>query len=161
MTSHKITGPKMAAKNGNGNGNAWVVPAGLALTVIMALFQGFWGVAYSGLVSNQTRIEDQTRQAVTRIENQFLRLREYEEFIRREDANIKRLEDRMDTLSPRAEIDARLATNSNALSQVRGEVDILKRDLGQTYSIKDALAAMQARIDRMEMRVGPKEPSRQ
>lgn len=146
--------------NGNGassSGN-WVIPIAVVFGVIQAIVGWTLGTFQANMSRIETAADAHTKEVkeeisarIRIIEAQFLRLREHEEFAKRLDANMARMNDRMDnTLAPRSEVDARLATNSNALAQVRIEIDSLKRDLGQTYSVKDALAAMQARIERME-----------
>lgn len=127
-----------------------MVPAGIAMTAVITLLQAFWGVAYSGLVANQSRMEEALLKRVLLIESQFLRTREHDEFSKRLDAQLKKDEERIEAFAPRAEIDARLSTNAAALQQLRGDIDGFKRDFGQTYSVKDALAQIQVRLERME-----------
>jgi hypothetical protein len=140
----------MSPRPNGSNGGTWLMPAGIAMTAVVALLQAFWGVAYSGLVSNQNRIEEQLNKRAQLIEAQFLRVREHDEFSKRLDAQIKKDEDLMLTLAPRNEVDARLSTNANALQQMRTELAEFKRDFGQTYSVKDALSQIQQRLERLE-----------
>src|SRR5882672_12222449 len=137
---------KMAEqKNGS-----WLMPAGVAMTAVVALLQAFWGVAYSGIVANQARIEDQLIKRMLLIEQGFIRTREYEEFAKRLDAQIKKDEDHMEAFALRSEVDSRLITNATAVQNIRTEIAEFKRDFGQTYNVKDALAQIQLRLERME-----------
>ncbi len=151
-------------KNGNGNGNggnSLMMPISIAAGIIMTLLQAFWGVAWSGVNANLERIEKQAAsraqaietQAAARaqiIETQFLRLREHDEFTRRLDSQIAKIETRLSEASTRTELDTRLGINSASIIQVRNEVDVLKRDLGQTYPLKEVMGNIQSRIDRIE-----------
>lgn len=146
----------MAVVVKNGNGSSWMMPVSIMAGVVIALLQAFWGVAYSGLISNQTRIEDQASRRLLQVEKDFLRTREHEEFAKRLDAQIRKDEDRLESLATRNEVDARLLTNSTAISQMRAELAEFKRDFGQTYSVKDALVQIQLRLERLETWSKPK-----
>ena len=144
--TQKVNG-KGKVSNGR-NGNTWVFPTIVGGAV--AFLQIFWSVAYTGLVQNQNRVEEQLRQRIEIIERGFLRIREHEEFTKRLDSQLAKMDSRIVILASRDEVDARLLTNSNALQQYRTELDGLKRDFGQTYSVKDALATIQGRLERIE-----------
>lgn len=133
-------------KNGHGNINGSMIPLASAATVIMLLFQTISYLAWNVTNANIDRIEKR----VQAVEMQFLRIREHEEYVRRLDAQITKMEARLADIATRGEVDSRLGINSNSIIQVRTELDALKRELGQTYSVKDALASLQTRLDRME-----------
>lgn len=123
-----------------------MIPLASAATVIMLLFQTISYLAWNVTNANIDRIEKR----VQAVEMQFLRIREHEEYVRRLDAQITKMEARLADIATRGEVDSRLGINSNSIIQVRTELDALKRELGQTYSVKDALASLQTRLDRME-----------
>lgn len=154
------TGLGMAApKNGNGhNGNGLMVPISICAAIIMALLQAFWGVAWSGINANIARIEEQTLLRQRTIEQQFLRIREHEEFTKRLDAQITKIEAGLKDIATRDEVNTRLGINSNSILQVRSDVDTLKRDLGQTYSIKDALKDLQDQLKVLQNRTWQQPP---
>lgn len=101
-----------------------------------------WSVTNASLERLEKRIQ--------LVETQFMRVREHEEFTKRLDSQITKIELRMGVTATREELDNRLGINSNSIIQVRNEVDGLKRDLGQTYPLKEVLGNISARIDRME-----------
>jgi len=160
-----------APKNGNGNGNTTIYIS-IAAGIIVALLQAFWGVAWSGVNANIDRLEKQiiarTRELEAirireheRIENQlsarlalvekdFLRLQEHREFTVRLDSQISKMEARIGLAATHEEVDTRLGINSTSIIQVRNEIGELKRDLGQTYPLKEVLGNLTSRIDRME-----------
>lgn len=162
-TLGKRLGSGMAApKNGNGNGNgngSVVLYLSIGIGIITALFNAFWGVAWSSVNSNIERIEKQAAVRITAVESQaaarsqiieaqFLRIREHDEFTRRLDSQIAKMELRLAGVATRDEVDARLGINSASIIQLRGdiggvraEIDKLKTDLGQTFNFKDALNA--------------------
>lgn len=138
------------AKNGNGNGNGsnWMMPA--VIGVIIALLQAFWGVAWSGVNASLDRIEKQASARAQAIEMQFLRLREHDEFTRRLDSQIAKMESRLTGSATRDELDQRMGINSASIIQLRLDIAELKRDLGQTYPLKEVLGNIQSRVDRIE-----------
>lgn len=140
----------MAIHHGGVVSNGSMIPIGVAAAIIMVLLQAISYIAWTVTNTNLERIEKQSAARSQIIETQFLRVREHEEFTKRIDAQISKMEARLSDVSTRSEVDARLGINSNSIIQVRAEVDALKRDLGQTYSIKDALSAIQGRVDRVE-----------
>ncbi len=140
----------MAVHGGHVVSNGSMIPIGVAAAIIMVLLQAISYIAWTVTNQNIERIEKQASTRSQIIETQFLRVREHEEFTKRLDAQLSKIDSRLADLASRSEVDSRLGINSNSIIQVRAEVDALKRDLGQTYSIKDALAAMQGRVDRVE-----------
>lgn len=135
---------------GNVVSNGSMIPIGVAAAIIMVLLQAISYIAWTVTKTDIERIEKQAGARSQLIETQFLRVREHEEFTKRLDAQIAKMDSRMSDVSTRSEVDARLGVNSGAIIQLRTEMDALKRDLGQTYSIKDALSAIQGRVDRVE-----------
>ena len=140
-----------APKNGNGgNGNSLMMPISIAAGIIMALLQAFWGVAWSGVNASLERIEKQSSARAQTIETQFLRIREHDEFTRRLDTQITKIESRLTGAATRDELDQRLGINSASIIQLRADIAELKRDLGQTYPLKEVMGNIQSRIDRIE-----------
>lgn len=136
-----------SAKAGNGNGsNGSMIPLASAATVIMLLLQSLSWLGWSVTNASLERLEKR----IQLVEMQFMRVREHEEFTKRLDAQITKIEARMGVTATREELDTRLGINSNSIIQVRNEVDGLKRDLGQTYPLKEVLGSLGARLDRME-----------
>lgn len=129
-----------------------MVPVSIFAAIIMGLLQAFWGVAYSGINANISRIEEQIALRTRTIEAEFLRIREHNEFKTRLDSQITKMEMRLSDIATRGEMDSRLGINSSSILQIRGEVDTLKRDLGQTYSIKDAIKDLQDQIKTLQNR---------
>lgn len=142
----------MTAHSSRPASNGSVIPIGVAAAIIMVLLQAISYIAWTVTGANLDRIERQGSERSRVIETQFLRVREHEEFTKRLDAQMVKIENRMNDLTPRTEVDSRLGTNSAGIIQVRNEVDALKRDLGQTYSVKDALKDMQEQIKILQSR---------
>lgn len=160
------------AKNGNGHGNGTVMIILGAAGIIMTIFQAFWGVAWSGVNANidriekqlseraheieairireHGRIENQLASRIALVEREFLRLQEHKEFTIRLDSQLSKMEERLKDAATRTELDTRLGINSASVIQVRNELGEMKRDLGQTYPMKEVLGNLTARIDRME-----------
>lgn len=134
-------------KNGNGSNNGSMIPLASALTVFVLLLQALSWLAWSVTNTNLERIEKR----VQLIETQFLRIREHDEYARRLDSQILKMETRLPFLATRDELDNRLGINSGSIIQVRTELDKLKSDLGQAYPMKEVLSTIQGRIDRMEL----------
>jgi hypothetical protein len=152
----KRVGMAAAPKNGNGNGNGYVnggmttiLSAG---AIIITLLQIFFGVVLTGINSNITRIEEQTTKHFATIENGFVRVQENREFKARIDGQLAKIEAGLKDIATRDEVNTRLGINSNSILQVRQEIDIMKRDFGQTYSIKDALKDLQDQIKALQNR---------
>src|SRR2546423_6510302 len=101
----------------NGNWSYSVLVA-----IILGILQAFWGVAYTSIVANQNRIEEQDLVRYRQIEREFLRIREHEEFTRRLDAN---------------------------LTRDRSNIDELIKEMGQLYTVKDAIIRLQTRVDQV------------
>lgn len=139
-----------APKNGNGNGGYMVVFG--AAGVILTLLQIFLGVILTGINSNITRIEEQTMKHFRDIEAGFVRSSEFRQVEIRQDGQLLKIEVGMKDIATRDEVNTRLGINSNSIIQVRGDIDTLKRDLGQTYSVKDALKDMQDQIKTLQAR---------
>lgn len=134
------------AKNGHAYSNGSMIPLASAATVIMLLFQTISYLAWNVTNANLDRIEKR----VQAVEVQFVRIREHDEFTKRLDAQIMKMESRLTEAATRSELDTRLGISSTSIIQVRQDIDVLKRDLGQTYPLKDALGNIQGRLDRIE-----------
>lgn len=150
-------------KNGNGNGgnSGPLIPIGVASAIILVLLETISYLAWSTSNSNMERIEKQAAsriqalearfaERVLLVEKEFLRLREHDEFTRRLDSQITKMEARLGEAATRTELDTRLGINSGSIIQVRNDIDKLKSDLGQAYPMKEVLGNIQSRIDRME-----------
>lgn len=142
-----------APKNGSLSANGSMIPLASAITVMMLFVSTISWLAWSVTNTNLDRIEKR----VQAVEAQFVRIREHDEFTKRLDSQILKMEARLTEAATRPELDTRLGINSASIIQVRGDLDVIKRDLGQTYNVKDALAAykdsvnnIQARLDRIE-----------
>jgi len=172
----KKTGNKRmsAPKNGNGNGNAagLMIPIGAVAFLFVALLETISYLAWTTTNSNLDRIEKQIERRTREldgvrireherieqqltgrlllIEKDFLRLQEHKEFTVRLDSQLGKMEERLKDAATRNELDTRLGINSGSIIQVRADIDTLKRDLGQTYPLKEVLGNLNARLDRME-----------
>lgn len=133
----------------NSTGMTTVLSAG---AIILTLLQIFLGVILTSINANITRIEEQTIKHFAVIEAGFVRIGEYRQLIGRLDNNFAKVDAALKEVATRDEVNTRLGINSNSVIQIRSEVDVLKRDLGQTYSIKDALKDMQDQIKLLQGR---------
>lgn len=120
--------------------------------IILTLLQIFLGVILAGINANITRIEEQTTKHFAMIENGFVRIGEYRQLIVRMDNQLTKIDSVLKDTATRDEVSARLGINSGSIIQVRNDIDVLKRDLGQTYSIKDALKDLQDQIKTLQNR---------
>lgn len=136
-------------RNGNGS-NSTLMTVLSAGAIIVTLLQIFLGVILTGINSNITRIEEQAIKHFHDIENGFVRTSEYKQVTARLDNQLQKIELGLKDVATRDEVNTRLGINSNSIIQVRGDIDVLKRDLGQTYSIKDALKEFQDRMRVLE-----------
>ena len=143
-------------KNGGGS-NGSMIPLASALTVFVLLLQSISWLAWSVTNANLERIEKR----VQLVETQFLRIREHDEYTRRLDSQLTKIETRLSLQASRDELDTRLGINSNSIIQVRTELDKLKTDLGQTYPMKEVLGNIQGRIDRIEQWTRAPPPNQQ
>lgn len=134
----------------NGNSNSTLMTVLSAGAIIVTLLQIFLGVILTGINSNISRIEEQTAKRFDAIENGFIRTVEHKQFVTRIDGQLGKIEVVLKDIATRDEVNTRLGINSNSIIQVRNDVDVLKRDLGQTYSIKDALKEFQDRMKVLE-----------
>lgn len=141
-----MTSPK------NGTNGSAVIPLGAAFTVITVLINALSYLAWTSTTSSISRIEEQTSKHFGAIETGFVRVGEYREFKSRVDAQLGKIESGLKDIATRDEVNTRLGINSNSIIQVRSEIDALKRDLGQTYSIKDALKDLQDQLKVLQNR---------
>lgn len=118
------------ARNHNGPGTITTVLS--AGAIILTLLQIFLGVIIASINANITRIEEQTTKHFALIEAGFVRVGEYRQLIVRLDGNFTKID--------------------TSLKDVETHHDVLKRDLGQTYSVKDALKDMQDQIKLLQGR---------
>lgn len=140
-------------KNGNGNGHGGTLTTVLSAgAIILTLLQIFLGVILTSINANITRIEEQTTKRFDAVENGFIRKGEYAAFITRVDNRLTKIDLVLRDVATRDEINTRLGINSNSIIQVRNDIDVLKRDLGQTYSIKDALKDLQDQLKTLQSR---------
>lgn len=139
-------------KNGNGNGHGTLTTVLSAGAIILTLLQIFLGVILTSINSNISRIEEQTTKHFATLENGFVRIGEYRQLIVRIDNQLTKIDSVLKDTATRDEINTRLGINSNSIIQVRNDIDVLKRDLGQTYSIKDALKDLQDQIKTLQGR---------
>lgn len=140
-----------APKNGNGNGNGYMVIFSAA-GIIITLLQIFLGVILTGINANINRIEDQSVKHFSAIENGFVRTVAHTEFRNRIDGQLLKIEAGLKDIATRDEVNTRLGINSNSILQVRTELDVMKRDFGQTYSIKDAVKDLQDQVKALQSR---------
>lgn len=139
----------VVAKSENGSTLTTVLSAG---AIIITLLQIFLGVILASINANISRIEEQTTKHFAVIENGFVRIGEYRQLIVRIDSQIARIDLVLKDVVAREEVNTRLGINSNSILQVRNDIDVLKRDLGQTYSIKDALKDLQDQLKALQNR---------
>lgn len=142
----------MATVSGNTHNSSGITTVLGAGAIILTLLQIFLGVILAGINGNITRIEEQTTKHFAAIEAGFVRIGEYRQLIARLDSNFAKIDSALKETTTRDEVNTRLGINSNSVIQIRSEVDTLKRDLGQTYSIKDALKDMQDQIKLLQGR---------
>lgn len=134
-------------RNGSNSTLMTVLSAG---AIIVTLLQIFLGVILTGINSNISRIEEQTMKHFHDIEAGFIRNSEYKQVTARLDNQLQKIDLVLKDVATRDEVNTRLGINSNSIIQVRGDIDVLKRDLGQTYSIKDALKEFADRMRVLE-----------
>ncbi len=143
-----------APKNGNGNGNGAVsvIPLGAALTVITLLINALSYLAWTSTNSSISRIEEQTAKHFYAVESGFVRTVEHKEFRIRVDGQLTKIEAGLKDIATRDEVNTRLGINSNSILQVRQDIDVLKRDFGQTYSMRDAVKDLQDQVKALQSR---------
>lgn len=111
---------------------------------VVGLFVGaFWGAVIQPLASRLDGIEHNT---ISRAE--------FREFGIRLDAEILRLtadsEKQRDGLVTRGEHTQKWAADAATFANLQRQIDDTRKELGGTWSMRDALVQLQTRIDRME-----------
>lgn len=130
---------------GQSNGNGFVSRYGVIVStvgVVVLVCGGFWGAVIGPMVSRIEKLELGT-----------IGIREHTEFRFRLDQEIVRLrldfQRLADSLVSRPEHTEKWRSNDIANANQQRQIDEINKRLGDTYTLRDALGALDKRIDRL------------
>lgn len=147
MAEPKTKAAEKPVPNGNGNGRGAnlgaIIVGGLAL--LLTLASGFWQLANprTDISELNKKIEHVQRDTA----DKFLTLREHGIYVSSVERRLEKLE--------HDSVNAGLYTEANKareeqIARIAARLGVLETSLTATYSPKDALTAIQTRIDRLE-----------
>jgi len=147
----------MASAGYQPNGNGWGQRYAMIIqtvTVVAMFFAGFWAAVISPMVSRQDKIETKIEWFTKDNRADFLSIHEHQEFKQRVDKTLDAMSLELIRLREgqvtRGEHLQKWASDAGVIVNIQRQIDDIKRDFGQTYSLKDALSEMQKRLERVE-----------
>lgn len=121
-----------------------VMFGGIALALVM--LGGFWAAVYNPLADRLQRQEWDLNKRITQ--------GAFEEYRTRIDGTLNRVDTtilRMDAaVVPRGEHQGKWNETTLQLTSLQKQIDEMRKEFGGTYSLRDAMADQQKRIDRLE-----------
>lgn len=139
----------MSSTTTNGNGNGWSrnlpVLTGFGM-LILVMVGGFWSLANPS-------------ESIRDIRTNYLTKSEHAEFQRRLQEHFTRVEASIEHLReaqvPRNELQARAESSARQFSEIRREIDDMRKLVGTDYTLRDKIIELQNRINVLTDRLIP------
>lgn len=124
---------------------SWPTLAAFA-SVLVLVMGGLGALAYRPIEQSLNDLKGLLPLMVTRAEANVTE-RHFERDIARIQASVEKIET---SIVPRGEHEEKWRGNAAALANQQRQIDEIRRDYGQTYSLRDAFAHMQRKVEDME-----------
>lgn len=137
---------KAGDKLENGNGNGWAQKWGAfiqTISLVTIIISGLWIVGIHPIESELSDIKQELNNKETK-EVQVIHDKEFEKLD-------KRVQILQDNTVPKSVHDLVWAKDKEDKERLQNAIGELRRDLGGTYSLRDAMADLQKRLDRLEV----------